>query len=252
MFESFPIPQWIFRQSNLVYLDLGYRKFQGPIPTIPVNSNISKLKYIDLSGNDLNSTIPDWFYSCKDLEFVSMRYSSLQSRISNAIGNLTSLTSLDLSGNQLTGEIPRGIVNSCKLQRLDLSDNMLQGEISDTFGNMSECFLGALAYLVLSWNRLSGNLTHKFGEFESLQVLDIRENSLTGEIPINLGKLSHLESLWLSDNKLTGSLPMSMGRLSNLRSLRVGNNMMRGIVTETHFANLTTLSYFSAFGNHMI
>ncbi|KAL8467052.1 hypothetical protein ACS0TY_035946 [Phlomoides rotata] len=223
-FVSFPpIPNWIFKQSNLVYLDLGFNQFRGPIPTI---SNITKLQHIDLSGIGLNSPIPDWFYSCKDLEFVSFSRNSLRTISNNAIGNLTSLTTLDLSYNQLSGEIPRGILNLCKLQKLDLSENMLQGEISDIFGHMSDCFLGALTDL-----RLSGN-------------------QLSGEIPISLEKLSHLVSLYLSSNRLTGNLPMSMGRLSNLEDLDVRYNMMAGIVTESHFANLTKLRVFSANGNN--
>ncbi|KAL8459429.1 hypothetical protein ACS0TY_036788 [Phlomoides rotata] len=223
-FESFPIPNWIFKQSNLVFLDLRDSEFRGSIPTI---SNITKLQYIDLSLNDLSSPFPDWLYSCKDLQFLSLSETSLQSRISNAIGNLTSLTTLDLSYSQPFGEIPTGIHKLCKLQRLDLSNNLLQGEISDIFGQMSDCFIGALTYL------------------------DLSDNQLSGEIPISLGKLSHLVILRLGRNRLIGNLPMSMGRLSNLEHLDVGYNMMTGVVTETHFANLTKLRTFSANGNHL-
>ncbi|KAL8459430.1 hypothetical protein ACS0TY_036789 [Phlomoides rotata] len=192
-FESFPIPNWIFKQSNLIFLDLSGSQFRGPIPTI---SNITKLQYIDLSFNYLNSPIPDWLYSCKDLEFVSLEYNSLQSRISNAIGNLTSLTTLDISANQLSGEIPRGILNLCKLQELKLSKNMLQGKIPD----MPDLFL---------------------------------------------------RELRLSDNNLSGNLPMSMGQLYNLKVLDIENNKMRGVATDSHFANLTKLTSFVASGNYL-
>ncbi|KAL8459435.1 hypothetical protein ACS0TY_036794 [Phlomoides rotata] len=223
-FESFAIPNWIFKQTNLVFLDLRDSEFRGSIPTI---SNITKLQYIDLSSNHLNSPFPDWLYSCKDLQFLSLSETSLQSRISNAIGNLTSLTTLDLSYSQPFGEIPTGIHKLCKLQKLVLSNNLLQGEISDIFGQMSDCFIGALTYL------------------------DLSDNQLSGEIPISLGKLSHLVILRLGRNRLIGNLPMSMGRLSNLEHLDVEYNMMTGVVTETHFANLTKLRTFSANGNHL-
>ncbi|KAI3461142.1 hypothetical protein Pfo_017805 [Paulownia fortunei] len=247
-FQSFAIPRWIFQLSKLLFLDLSYNSFQVPIHTI---SNTTKLQHIDLSGNYFNSTIPDWLYFCKDLEFVSLSYSFLHGTISNAIANLSSLNSLDLSMNELSGKIPREIANFCKIQKLDLSENKLQGEISDSFGNMSDCFLGALEYLSLEENQLSGHLTDQFGEFKSLQTIDLSSNSLSGAIPINLGKLSSLQYLRLDVNKLTGNLPESLGQLFNLENLFIRDNMLEGVVTESHFVSLTKLNDISASGNHL-
>ncbi|KAI3461140.1 hypothetical protein Pfo_017803 [Paulownia fortunei] len=230
-FQSFAILRWVFQLSNLISLDLSGNYFEGPIPN---TSNTTRLQYINLSGNYFNSTIPDWLYFCKDLKSVFLSQNLLQNAISNAIENLTSLNTLDLSENELSGKIPREIANLCKIQRLDLSFNKLQGEISDSFGNMSDCFLGALESL----NLKSSNLY-------------LAGNSLSGAIPNNLGKLSSLKYLTLDRNKLTGNLPESLGQLFNLRILYMGGNMLEGIVTESHFANLTKLKIFSASGNHL-
>ncbi|KAL8514998.1 hypothetical protein ACS0TY_013908 [Phlomoides rotata] len=116
---------------------------------------------------------------------------------------------------------------------------------------MSECFLQALEDLNLENNKLSGNVTNQFGEFKSLGYLNLGRNSFSGAIPFSIGKLSSLEQLRLNDNKFTGTLPKSLGQLFNLKGLHIDDNMLEGIVTETHFANLTKLEILSASGNQL-
>ncbi|KAL8467138.1 hypothetical protein ACS0TY_036016 [Phlomoides rotata] len=218
------LPRWIFKLRNLVYLDLSYNKFVGPIPTI---SNATKLQHIDLSFNHFNSSIPDWFYFHREFDFVSFGFNSIHGTISNAIENLTSLSSLDLSWNKLSGRIPREIAKLCRIRDLILYGNELQGEISDSFGDMSECFLGSLEHLDLISNNLSGHLTSQFGEFKNLRILDLSKNALSGALPVSIGKLSSLEELYIADNKLDG------------------------VVTESHFTNLTKLVTLSSSKNHL-
>ncbi|KAK6119138.1 hypothetical protein DH2020_047114 [Rehmannia glutinosa] len=224
-FNSFAILRWIFQFSNLIFLDLNDNSFEGPIPSITNTS--CKLQHIDLSLNYFNSTIPDWLHTCKNLEFV------------------------DFSSNELSGKIPKEVTNLCKLRSLHLPYNDLVGGISDSFGNMSDCFLVALESLNLWVNQLSGHLTHQFGEFKSLRILDLHRNSLTGVIPNNLGNLSSLEYLNLGSNKLTGNLPESLGQLFNLKQLYVYDNMLEGVVTETHFAHLSDLTELYASRNQL-
>ncbi|GER46322.1 leucine-rich receptor-like protein kinase family protein [Striga asiatica] len=196
------IPPWIFQLTNLIYLDMFFNSFHGRIPTM---SNTTKLQHIDLSSNNLNSSIPQWLYSCKHLQF------------------------LDLSQNELSGKIPRDIANLCNIQTLNLWGNNLGGEIWDSFGNMSDCFLGSLISLDLSGNQISGHLPHQFGEFRSLQTLDLSNNSLSSVIP-EIGNLLFLEGLFLGDNKLMGNLPETFG---NHLSLKVNPNWIPPFKLET-------------------
>ncbi|CAA0824280.1 disease resistance family protein / LRR family protein [Striga hermonthica] len=242
------IPPWIFQLNNLIYLDMSWNTLEGRIPTM---SNTTKLQHIDLYRNNLNSSIPQWLYSCKQLKYVSLEYNNLQDVISNSISNLTSLGTLDLSENELYGKIPREIANLCNIQTLSLSDNKLRGEITDSFGNMSHCFLGALESLDVSTNQLSGHLPHQFGEFKRLRYLDLGYNSLSGVIPDELGNLLSIERLDLSSNKLMGNLPESLGRLANLTDLSIEDNMLEGVVTEAHFSSLSSLSNLGASRNHL-
>ncbi|CAA0824290.1 disease resistance family protein / LRR family protein [Striga hermonthica] len=242
------IPSWIFQLRNLTYLDMSSNLFEGPIPSM---SNTTKLQHIDISNNNLNSSIPQWLYSSKHLEYVSLANNLLRDGISNSIANLTSLSNLNLRGNKLSGKIPREIANLCNMHVLRLSYNKLGGEISDSFGNMSDCFLGALESLTLFENQLSGHLPPQFGKFTRLRSLNLGKNSLSGVIPDELGNLLSLERLYLDNNKLTGNLPESIGKLVNFTELWIENNTLEGVVTETHFANLSNLKVLHASGNHL-
>ncbi|XP_047940253.1 receptor-like protein EIX2 [Salvia hispanica] len=223
-FHSIEIPKWIFGLHNLHFLDLRNNSFIGPIPA---NSNATKLKYINLSFNFLNSTVPSWLYSCIDLEFVVLDF------------------------NFLAGAVPAGFTKLCKTRRLSLSNNNFQGNISDLFGNMSECFLESLEVLDFQLNQISGQLIDQLGEFKSLKYLNLNKNLLTGPIPASIGKLSSLKVLGLGGNKLTQSLPHSLGQLCNLEIIYLFDNKLEGVVTETLFANLTKLYTFSASDNQL-
>ncbi|KAH6824285.1 hypothetical protein C2S53_011782 [Perilla frutescens var. hirtella] len=224
-FHSFSVPAWIFQLNNLLYLDLRNNSFIGPIPS---NTNVARLEYIDLSFNFLNSTIPSWLYSsCMDLEFVVLDF------------------------NVLSGTIPPRFTNLCKMRMLSLSNNNFEGKMSDSFGNMSESFLGALEILDLERNQLSGNLIDEFGECKRLEYLILNRNSLSGTIPVNLGKLSSLTILALGGNQFTGNVPESLGQLCNLERLYIFSNKLEGIVTESLLTNLTKLRFLSASQNRL-
>ncbi|KAM3734416.1 hypothetical protein ACB098_10G013600 [Castanea mollissima] len=224
-FENTLIISWIFGHRNLVSLDLFYNFFQGPIPVDL--QNMTSLSHLDLSENNFNSSIPNWLYSLSRLEYLNLGGNNLQGTISSAIGNLTSAVSI----------------------MIDLRSNRLNQEVSKILEILSR--LSRLETLELNHARLSGHLTDVLGQFKKLVHLSLWNNSISGPIPVSLSNLSSLTYLDFSCNQFNGTIPQSFGQLSKLETLYIESNMLKGVVSEVHFSNLTSLRILSAFGNQL-
>ncbi|KAI8032539.1 Receptor-like protein EIX2 [Camellia lanceoleosa] len=241
---------WIFSLSHLVSLDISGCNFYGPLPNGLLN--MTSLRVLDLSWNFFNSTMPNWLYDLSQLESLNLAANHLEGEISSDIGNLTSLVTLDLSFNQLEKRIPSSLGKLCKLKKITLSSNKFGGEIAQVFKIFSQCMLDGLEWAALDSNDLLGHLSDELGHFKNLSHLHLSNNSISGLIPASIGKLSSLISLDLSQNRLNGTLPETLGQLVKLEWLGISNNLLKGVVSDIHFANLTRLCFFYAFGNNLI
>ena len=102
---------------------------------------------------------------------------------------------------------------------LDLSTNNLSGKIPPWWlGSLSN-----LKQLVLTYNRLSGEIPAELGSLSNLKWLHLHSNELSGEIPAELGSLSNLESLSLGDNNLSGCVPSSLEDQLNFDASYLGD-----------------------------
>ncbi|KAF9621622.1 hypothetical protein IFM89_024946 [Coptis chinensis] len=126
---------------------------------------------------------------------------------------------------------------SSKLMVLILSNNRLDGQISpNLFNNIS------LWTLRLNGNQFTGiipNLT--LPEFSSLSTLDLSRNRISGEIPTWIGNLTWLETLALSNNSFVGPIPLEFCNLVNLVFLDLSQNNLSGPIPSC--LNLTSLEY---------
>ena len=126
----------------------------GPVGEIPPEiGNLTNLRALSLSNNQLTGEIPSSIGNLTNLEILSLGNNELIGSIPSEIGNLTNLYTLSLRYNQLTGEIPSEIGNLTNLRWLYLNSNQLTGAIPSEIGNLI-----ILEYLFLLGNQLTGEI----------------------------------------------------------------------------------------------
>ncbi|KAB2597721.1 LRR receptor-like serine/threonine-protein kinase GSO2 [Pyrus ussuriensis x Pyrus communis] len=279
-FNGSQVPDFIGSLSNLRHLDLSDASFGGRITT--QIGNLTHLQHLDLSFNhfanvenmnswlphlsaltDLDlrytnlSNVPDWMEAVNKLPKLtnlSLSFCSLPSPLihSSTLFNINSSKSLahfDLSFNQLPFSSSSSIFvwlskYNASLVSLDLSYNQIKGGIPQSFSGLCN-----LQELYLYNNTLSGQLSwlvqilmSACPDQNSLKTLGLSSNHLSGSIP-NLTNFSSLQELYLDDNQLSGTVPESIGHMSRLESINLGMNALEGVVSESHFSNLSKLRY---------
>ncbi|EEF47493.1 receptor-like protein EIX2 [Ricinus communis] len=239
---------WITRLSHLEYLNLAYINLSSASPTwlqdinmLPSLSqlhlpfcnlyhfpqtlpmmNFSSLLLLDLEGNEFNTTIPQWLFNISTLMYPDLANCKIQGRLSNNDGRTL-----------------------CNLKGLFLSDNKNTGEMTDFLESMSMCSNSSLEMLIVTRNRLSGQIPESIGKFKYLRTSQLGGNSFSGSIPLSIGNLSFLEDLSLNGNEMNGTIPDTIRQLSGLVSLDLAYNSWRGVVSEDHLSGLAKLKYFT-------
>lgn len=137
------------------------------------------------------------------------------------------LFSINLESNLISGEIPKEL---CRLPMLVSEQTTAQVdhgylELPLVFSNSlsDSSFIvqyNSLSYIppsiLLSNNRIRGNIPTEIGQLQALRRLYLDANQLSGNIPDQISHLKNLEKLDLSRNQLSGEIPASMTSLSFL------------------------------------
>ncbi|KAF6993248.1 hypothetical protein CFC21_010166 [Triticum aestivum] len=177
---------------------------------------------MDLSGNDLNGSIPTYL-DLPHLVNLDLSRNSLSGLIPASISVLSKLAVLDLSFNFLDGPIPPSIGNNTKLTSVDLSHNFVPKGSIGSIGNLT-----SLSYLDLSNNRITSSIG-SVGNLTSLRYLDLSNNRVTSSIG-SIGNLTSLEFLDLSNNQINGSIPSTLSKLISLTTLSLKSNQLNGLL----------------------
>ncbi|KAL7585617.1 hypothetical protein Lser_V15G44332 [Lactuca serriola] len=275
---------------DIQHLDLSDNSVEGTFPSLL--TNMSSLRVLELSGNMLNSSVPN-MPNLLELDLSSNEFKQIEHI---GIWRLCHLKQLSASQNpfdieiidslknvsecshyalerlflqlSLNGSIPELLGRFTDLSGLHLSGNKLTGSIPESIRSLrflqvldlSENmltghipkFLGTLSSLDLSSNLLNGRIPESIGELTDLTYLNLGSNQLMGPIPSSLGRLVSLQTISLSSNMLNGNIPVSFGQLLKLRSLVISNNFLEGVVSEAHFSDLSMLKKLDASSNRKL
>ncbi|XP_010671295.2 receptor-like protein EIX1 [Beta vulgaris subsp. vulgaris] len=215
--------------SKIQFLDLSMNVLESPIPRF--FTNMSSLKFLDLSFNMFNGYIPLWLKDIIVLEFLSLR------------GNFFS---------RIEGKEVMGIIgNPCKFKGLDLSwNNVLEAKLENPPENFSKCITYDLKMLDLSNNKLAGALPSWLGDLKNIRRLNTGGNGFVGLIPPSIGSLPYLEELSLFRNGLNGTIPSSLQKLSSLEILDLSHNSLNGTV-PSFLGKLHSLAHLELSNNHL-
>lgn len=248
-------------QGHVVKIQLDGVRLKGELPASI--ADLTELKELWLSSNQLSGTLPDALFTHKKLQVLVL---DNQSVVKSGGGEERTLTGklpkrIDmpelhtLSANTcgFTGELPRDL-NAPKLKVVYLSDNFFSGSIPEawfllpelnmiTFQDnnlsgelpdfskakkLSVCFFG-IGVGKRGNPNLSGHLPKSFAGCPSLAQLEIQRTKVKGQIPKDVNLLKNtLTDLYLSDNQMDGVIPQELAECVKLKNLYLGNNQFVG------------------------
>ncbi|KAJ9556520.1 hypothetical protein OSB04_011134 [Centaurea solstitialis] len=233
------IPIWISSQKDLRYLDLSGNQLEGRFPDWLAKMDTYGIL---LSDNKLTGSIPPPLFESRNLAFLDLSGNNFSGKLPEKIGNIKSMRMLVLSRNKFSGQIPMSFSNLKSLEFLDLSGNRLSG---DKFPNFND---RRLFYLDLSYNNLSGKILMNL--FERIEYLFLGGNKFSGYLSWNLTTLVNLKHLDLHNNDIRGSFQDILPHIQNLEVLNIRNNSIEGFIPR-RISNLTSLRILDVSGNNL-
>ncbi|XP_047261900.1 probable LRR receptor-like serine/threonine-protein kinase At3g47570 [Capsicum annuum] len=241
----------IFNISGLRIIDLSFNNLSGSLPP-NIDSILPNIERLFLGGlTNLVGTIPHSISNCSKLTILGLSGNKLSGLIPNSLGYLTHLQYLDLERNNLTSDSSLSFLTSltnCRnLTFLDVYMNPLNGILPVSVGNLST----SLRKFFADSCTIKGRIPNDFGNLSSLLFLDISENNLVGSIPTSIGNLENLQLFDLSNNKFTGYIGDFLCKLQSLGAIYFSQNQLSGSLNclgnvtslrEIHFDSNTLIS----------
>uniref|UniRef100_A0A2N9EUU9 Leucine-rich repeat-containing N-terminal plant-type domain-containing protein n=1 Tax=Fagus sylvatica TaxID=28930 RepID=A0A2N9EUU9_FAGSY len=207
--------------QNLVQLSLDGPNFPSWI------CSQKHLCSVGISNANITDAVPSLFWSMSSqFNHLNLSHNHMYGQIPNIPMVLYISSMIDISSNLFEGPLPR---ISSNVSFLDLSDNLLSGSISHFLCyKMTE--LKEMELLNLGKNRLSGEITDCWKNWEKLLVLNLGNNNFTGSIPTSIGSLSLLRSLHLFKNKISGTLLPILKNCEDLQIIDISENQFAGSI----------------------
>nr|AGO64661.1 receptor-like protein [Pyrus communis] len=185
----------------------------------------TQLKELSLSGTQISSTIPTWFWNLTfQVRYLNLSHNQLYGQIQNI--SVAPYSMVDLSSNHFTGALP---IVPTSLYWLDLSNSSFSRSVFHFFCDRPD-ETKQLYFLHLGNNLLTGKVPDCWMSWQYLTFLNLENNNLTGNVPMSMGYLLGLESLHLRNNHLYGELPHSLQNCTWLSIVDLSENGFSGSI----------------------
>ncbi|XP_047267429.1 receptor kinase-like protein Xa21 [Capsicum annuum] len=223
----------IFNISRLRVISLSHNNLSGSLPPTmgSILPNIEELNLGSLTS--LVGTIPHSISNCSELAILELSNNQIAGLIPNSIGYLTYLQYLNLALNNLTTDSSLSFLtfftNCVNLTALSLTLNPPNGMLPASTGNLSTSLKNFYANgLFLSNNKLTGSISDNLCKLHFLDVIDLTQNNFSRSLPYCLGKITSLREIRMGSNKLSTNIPPSLGNIQDLVVLDLSSNNMVG------------------------
>uniref|UniRef100_A0A6N2MAA6 Uncharacterized protein n=1 Tax=Salix viminalis TaxID=40686 RepID=A0A6N2MAA6_SALVM len=215
------LPARLFHLQNLEIIDTSNNDFAGPIPG---GSNLSSIRYIDISGNNfIGSVDATLCESSSYIHTINLGNNYFTGEVPANFGRCSSLQQLFLNDNQLSGSFPESLWQLRNLRILHLQHNLVSGPLNDEIGKLSN-----LVELDISSNRFSGILPDAFERLEKLENFFAGSNNFSGHLPKSLVNSPYIIFLNLNNNTLNGAINLNCSAMVRLTSVDLGSNNFHG------------------------
>ncbi|OEL25852.1 MDIS1-interacting receptor like kinase 1 [Dichanthelium oligosanthes] len=227
--------------SELQFMDLS-RNYPSSLGSNGlVGLNLTKLQYLNLSGNWLQESILAPLGELVSLQVLDLNSNGMGGVLPVAVfKNLRNMRELNLSDNQFNGSLPKSLLVLPHLKILDLSQSELVGGIP--ISSSSEQAL--LEVLNLNNNHMSGAFPTEqaFQYLRNIRELHLSSNQFSGKLSAFLFSLPHIERV--SNNQLGGSVFGGVNNLSVGFALHLGSNKFEGTLPRHLSGRLAILSLY--------
>ncbi|KAJ8642802.1 hypothetical protein MRB53_004550 [Persea americana] len=233
-----PLSPFIANLTFLRIIDLSHNELHGQIPQ--EFGRLFRLRGLNLSHNSMTGEIPANLTHCRRLRMISFSFNKLTGKIPVELGSLSRLKRLAIRSNNLTGSIPTSLGNLSSLTLFSIGRNELEGNIPKQLGQLRNLYL-----FEATENKLSGTIPPTLFNLSSIAFISIPANQLSGSLPPDLGvTLPNLVMFCVGANRFTGPIPISMSNASRLEKLDLGKNQFRGSI-PTNLGRLGGLLFVS-------
>ncbi|KAG4150206.1 hypothetical protein ERO13_D05G381633v2, partial [Gossypium hirsutum] len=192
-----------FPWKNIVFLDLSSNLIRGNLP-IPDSTIIVFL----ISNNSFNGEVSPLICNVTSLRILDLSHNNLSGTIPQCFGNLSnSLEFLNLKKNKFYGTIPPTFAKGCQLSNFNLNGNLFERPLTPSILNCN-----GLEVLDLGNNKINDTFPHWLGSLPQLQVLVLKSNHMHGSLCVNSSKsspfFSKIQIFDVSSNYFSGPLPV--------------------------------------------
>ncbi|RLM54651.1 receptor-like kinase TMK3 [Panicum miliaceum] len=215
--DGLPLPPWpfpdaIFSCPALHNFSASNASIAGRFPAAGVVANLTSIRTLRLSHNNLTGVIPMSLGRMASLTDISLSYSHLQGPVP-AFSPAVAADVVAGNGFCLDAPGPCDAQVSALLQVAEGFGYPLNLSRSWTGNDACSGWLGVICdasevtILGLTNYNLSGTISPAIANLTGLKKLDLAGNRLTGEIPDALAALPSLSLVDVRNNRLTGKLP---------------------------------------------